>query len=209
MKTALEQLKSANLPLSQLTAVVAERDGADAAIAFAAELQKLIHLGWICHSVLPFATAIPIAENYSFSYPDLPWPAQTLTLSRFAYLHQENQQFVLESPRSKSKIVLLDWRVTGLIAKLAQSHQEFSVDDFVDIQLDTEVVHLLLHLLIATEMIDVAPEDSTVTQWRFHNLLFHRRTRSDRWDDSRKSKIPIFEERDRYCGFQLSEVRSR
>jgi SagB-type dehydrogenase family enzyme len=198
LKTALEHLKYANFTLLQLTAVVAELDGADAAIEFTTELQKLIHLGWICHSVLPFATAIPIAENYQLRSLATSWQTQPLLLSRFAYLHQENQQFVLESPRSKSKILLLDWRVAGLIAKLAQSHQEFSIDDFVDIQLDADVVQLLLHLLIATEMIDVEPEDSTVAQWKFHNLLFHRRTRLDRLDDSRKSKLPVFEERDRY-----------
>jgi oxazoline/thiazoline dehydrogenase len=31
---------------------------------FEAELQKLINLGWICHSVLPLATAIAIATDY-------------------------------------------------------------------------------------------------------------------------------------------------
>lgn len=198
LTTALKHLKHSALTLAQLTTVVADLDGVEAASEFVAELQKLIHLGWICHSVFPLATAIPVAENYQLKQLKANWQSQSLLLSRFAYLHQEHQQFVLESPCSKSKLVLLDWRAAGLIAKLAQSRQAVSMDDFTDIQIEPDAVQLLLQLLITTEMIDLEPEDSTVAQWRFHNLLFHRRTRLERLDDSRKSHMPIFEERDRY-----------
>jgi len=198
LKAALEHLKHSALTLSQLMAVVAELDGLEAADLFATELQKLIHLGWICHSVFPLATAIPIAEHYQFKQPDANWQLQPLRLSRFAYLHGEHQQLILESPRSQSKIILIDWRVAGFIAKLAQLQLEFSVDDFADTQIKADAIQALLQLLIATEMIDVEPEDSTISQWKFHNLLFHRQTRLTRLDNSHQSTIPIFEERDRY-----------
>ncbi|GET40935.1 SagB family peptide dehydrogenase [Microseira wollei] len=205
LKTALEHLKHSALTLPQLIAVVAELDGIDDGAMFETELHKLIKLGWICHSVLPLATAIPIAENYQFNLPDMvvveTFHETSLqppfALSRFAFLHQDDRQFFLESPLSKSKIVLLDWRVAGLIAKLAQSNSNLTIDTFVDTGLDAESIQKLLALLIATEMIVIEPEDSTISQWKFHNLLFHRQTRK-KLDSSSKSTIPIFEERDRY-----------
>ncbi len=198
LKTALEHLKHDHLTLFQLATVVADLDGEEAAILFAAELQKLIHLGWICHSVLPLATAIPIAANYQFKPLNGDWQTQPLLLSRFAYLHQEHQQFVLESSQSKSKIILLDWRVAGLIAKLTQIRTGFSIDDLIDTQIESTSIQSLLQLLIATEMIEVEPIELTLAQWKFHNLLFHRRIRLERLDDSRKENIPVFEEHDRY-----------
>jgi oxazoline/thiazoline dehydrogenase len=202
LKTALEHLKHSAITLLELIAVVAELDGIDDSVIFETELHKLIQLGWICHSVLPLATAIPIAENYQFNPANIvetfhETSLQPFALSRFAFLHQDDRQFVLESPLSKSKIVLLDWRVAGLIAKLGQSNSDLTIDTFVDTGLDSESIEKLLALFIATGMIVVAPEDSTVSQWKFHNLLFHCQTRK-RLDNSGKSTIPIFKERDRY-----------
>ena len=198
LRKALEHLQHSALTLSQLIATVVDLDSSENGIIFETELQKLIHLGWICHSVLPLATAIPVVDNYRFHHPGETWQNQSLILSRFAYLHQESQQLILESPRSKSKVVLLDWRVAGVIAKLAQWHHEFSIDDFADIQIESNAIRALLRLLISTEMIDVEPEISTVAQWKFHSLLFHRRTRLDRLDNLPKPKLPVFDERDRY-----------
>jgi oxazoline/thiazoline dehydrogenase len=109
LRLALEHLKHSALTAAQLTALVVEADGVEDDLNFEAELQKLINLGWICHSVLPLATAIPIATNYQLISPVFDWD-KPFILSRFAFLRQENQQFVLESPLSKAKIILLDWR---------------------------------------------------------------------------------------------------
>jgi len=200
LKTALEHLKHSALTLPELIAVVAELDGIDDGEVFETELHKLIQLGWICHSVLPLATAIPIADNYQFNPANIVerFHETSLHLSRFTFLHQDDRQFVIESPLSKSKIVVLDWRVAGLIAKLAQSNSDLTIDTFVDTGLDLESIQKLLALLTATGMIVVEPEDATVAQWKFHNLLFHRQTRLDRLDNSSKSTLPIFEQRDRY-----------
>jgi hypothetical protein len=159
-------------------------------------LQKLINLGWICHSVLPLATAIPIAENYQLV--NSVWDEQqSLILSRFAFLPQENQQFVLESPLSKAKIILLDWRAAALIAKLAQVDSSFTLLTVGDSLIDIEIARSLIQLLIATGMISLEPESEALAEWQFHNLLFHRQTRSNRLDDARKSKIPHFEDSER------------
>ncbi len=196
LRSALEHLKHSALTIAQLTALVVEADGVKDGLSFEAELQKLINLGWICHSVLPLASAIPIAENYQLISPIFDWQ-QPLMLSRFAFLHQENQQFILESPLSKAKIILLDWRATAVIAKLAQFDSSFTCLNLAELLIDVEIAQSLIYLLIATEMIPLEPESKALAQWQFHNLLFHRQTRLQRLDDPYKSKPPRFEDRER------------
>ncbi|HEY9617667.1 MAG TPA: SagB family peptide dehydrogenase [Microcoleaceae cyanobacterium] len=196
LQSALEHLKHSALTAAQLTALVAELDGAEDGLEFESELQKLISLGWICHSVLPLATAIPIAENYQFFSRVFDWQ-QPFILSRFAFLHQENQQCVLESPLSKAKIILLDWRAAALIAKLAQFDSSFTLLTLADSLIDVEIARSFIQLLIATQMISLEPESKALAEWQFHNLLFHRQTRLNRLDDPRKSKMPRFEDHER------------
>jgi oxazoline/thiazoline dehydrogenase len=196
LRLALSHLKHSALTATQLTALVVETDGVEAGLNFEAELQKLINLGWICHSVLPLATAIAIATDYQLISPVFDWDKH-FTLSRFAFLRQENQQFVLESPLSKAKIILLDWRAAALIGKLAQSNSSFTLENLADSLIDVEIVQSLIQLLIATKMISLEPESEALAEWEFHNLLFHRQTRLKRLDDARKSKMPRFEDRDR------------
>jgi len=197
LRTALEHLKHSTVTASQLTALVVEADGVEDGLNFETQLQKLINLGWICHSVLPLATAMAIAPNYRFVAAVFDEQQQPLTLSRFAFLRQENQQFVLESPLSKAKIILLDWRASALIAKLAQLDSSFTFLTLADSLIDAEIVRSFIQLLITTEMISLEPESEALAEWQFHNLLFHRQTRLDRLDDSRKSKMPRFEDSER------------
>lgn len=197
LKAALEHLKYSALTVSQLTAIVAALDGIEDNITFEPELQKLIHLGWICHSVLPLATAIPITENYYLDDSILDWQQQPLTLSRFAFLHQDNNQFVLESPLSKAKILLLNWQATALIAKLAQPDSAFTPASLAELLIDADVADSFMRLLIATQMIAVQPESEALAEWQFHNLLFHRQTRLERLDNPHKSKPPHFEGQER------------
>ena len=191
LKIALECLKNSAATATQLTDLVLQSDGIEAALNFEAELQKLIRLGWICHSVLPLATAIAIAENYQLVAPVLDWQ-QTLMLSRFAFLRQENQQFVLESPISKAKIILLDWRATALIGKLTQVDASFTLETLADGLIDAQIARSFVQLLVATQMIVLEPESDALSEWQFHNLLFHRQTRLQRLDEPRKSEIPQF-----------------
>jgi oxazoline/thiazoline dehydrogenase len=196
LRLALEHLKHSALTAAQLTTLVLEADGVADGINFETELQKLIRLGWICHSVLPLATAIPIVPDYQLVSAVFDWE-QPMLLSRFAFLRQENQQFVLESPLSKAKIILLDWRASALIAKLAQPNSSFTLETLADSLIAPEIVRSLLQLLIATEMISLEPESEALAEWQFHNLLFHRQIRSNRLDDPHKSKIPLFEDHER------------
>ncbi|MBD2301203.1 SagB family peptide dehydrogenase [Nostoc sp. FACHB-190] len=204
LRTALESLKYSSQTFSQLQAVIAELDGIEASLNFEFELQKLINLGWISHSVLPLATAIAIAENYQFVVPpfdeEQPWlvsEAEPLILSRFAFLRQEKQQFILESPLSQAKIILLDWRATALIGKLAEVDSPFTFLTLADGLIDAEIARSFVQLLIATKMIQLEPESKALTEWQFHNLLFHRQTRLVPLDEPPKSEIPQFEDSER------------
>lgn len=197
LKAVLDHLKHSAFTLIQLIAVVAELDGAEDGIAFEAELQKLIHLGWICHAVLPLAIAIPIAEDYQFNAPRIDWHQQPLTLSRFAFLHQDNHQFILESPLSKAKIALLNWQATAIIAQLTQPNSVFTPEKFAELPIAHDALEAFIQLLIATEMITIEPEATAIAQWKFHNLLFHRQTRLERLETKPKA-LPYFEDGDRY-----------
>ncbi|MEH2246148.1 SagB family peptide dehydrogenase [Nostoc sp.] len=197
LRTALEHLKYSTQTVSQLQAVIAELDGVEASLNFESELQKLISLGWISHSVLPLATTIAIAENYQFVAPVFDWQ-QPLMLSRFAFLRQENQQFVLESPLSKAKIILLDWRATALIGKLAEVDASNTLLTLADALIDAEIVRSFMQLLMATGMIALEPESKALSQWKFHNLLFHRQTRLQRLDEPQKSEIPQFDDHQQF-----------
>ena len=197
LRSALEQLKNSNLTAAQLTDLVLETDGVEEGLIFEVELQKMINLGWICHSVLPLATAIPILENYQFISPV--WDEQQpLILSRFAFLHSEDQQFVLESPLSKAKIILLDWRATALMAKLVELETSFTLSTLTELLIESEIAQAFLQLLVATEMIALEPESKALSQWQFHNLLFHRQTRSNRLDEPRKSDLPQFDDHEKF-----------
>ncbi|MFG6098920.1 SagB family peptide dehydrogenase [Leptothoe sp. ISB3NOV94-8A] len=202
LKAALEHLKYSALTLTQLVAKVVELDGPEAGLTFEPELQKLIRLGWICHSVLPLVTAIPITDNYQFEdgsadgSADGPW--QLPTLSRFAFLHQDNQQFVLESPLSKAKIVLWDYRAAAMVAKLATPNKSLTLEEITETLIDLDTAQRFIQLLIATGMAIVEPEPKALTHWEFHSLLFHRQTRLQRLDDPHQAELPFFEDRDRY-----------
>lgn len=197
LKAALAHLKQSVLTLAELIAIVTELDGPEDGIAFDAELQKLIHLGWICHGVLPLAIAIPIAEDYQFNASHIDWQQKPLTLSRFAFLHQDNHQFVLESPLSKTKIALLNWKATAIITHLTQTNSVLTLENFAEIPIAHDALESFIQLLIATQMITIEPEAPAIAQWKFHNLLFHRQTRLERLET--KPKVPpYFEDGDRY-----------
>lgn len=104
MSAALNLLKSSHKTRQQLITLVAQTDGEEGAAKCSRELDKLIALGWVCHSVLALATAIPIVEeDYRFNYPTTEALQGKVTLSRFAYLHQCQGETILDVPSLKLK----------------------------------------------------------------------------------------------------------
>lgn len=185
LQEVLYALKQGNQTLEQLRKQLVETDGIETAEKFEAYLERLNKLGWICHSIilspLSLATAIPMAGNYQFHHYDIDWEQNAFTLSRFAYLRQFEGKTLLESPLSQSKIILLDWRSSALIAKLAQPQTLAElIEDIPDIS--EEIGQQFLYLLLATQMLSFETDEPPLVFWEFHDLLFHSRSRNGRHD---------------------------
>ncbi|MEO1432884.1 MAG: SagB family peptide dehydrogenase [Cyanobacteria bacterium J06633_8] len=182
LEAALKSLAHTSNTLDQLRLLVIKNDGLEGLLKFNYYFQKFINLGWICHSVLPLATAIPIAEDYSFNYVDIDWQQQSFSLSRFAYFHQLEKQMVLESPLSKAKLILLDWRSAALISKLSEPQTCTSLISEIP-NITEEIAQQFIQLLLATKMLSLEDNNSHLLQWEFHDLLFHNRSRVGRHDN--------------------------
>ena len=186
LQAALNQLKGGTKNLAQLQQLVITKDGIEGVKEFNIYLQKLINSGWICHSILGLATAIPlVVEDYPFTYQEINWQQDNFTLSRFAFLHQLDGKMVLECPCSKSKIILQDWRGAALISKLSQPQSCTTLSAEIP-GITPEVAQQFLSLLLATSFInseiEIESEKPPLMYWEFHDLLFHSRSRIGRHD---------------------------
>ncbi|MEA5472123.1 SagB family peptide dehydrogenase [Spirulina sp. 06S082] len=174
-------LKQGNKTLSQLQKDAIASDNFESLALFDAYLQKLIQLGWIYHLVIPLAKAVPMVGNYHLDRDEIDWQNDTFILSRFAYLHSIDGEMCLESPLSQSKVLLLDWRSSALIAKLSQPQTVTEL--MTDIPDLTEAIaQQFVSLLFATQMLAPKTARSPLIFWEFHDLLFHSRSRSGRHD---------------------------
>jgi len=180
LKTAVKTLYDTGGTVSKLKHIVQQSDGIYGLLKFHLYLQKFISLGWICHSVFPLATAVPLTSDYQFSIPVVHWQEQCFTLSRFAYLHQVAGQMVLESPLSQAQVTLLDWRTVALVAKLSQPQTCSTLVSEIP-GVTQEIGQQFLSLLLATQMVFLPEaENAALAQWDFHDLLFHARSRQGR-----------------------------
>lgn len=179
LQSALICLKNLYKTASQLKQLVVETDGFERGNKFDLYIQKLINLGWICHSLLPLAVAIPMGEDYQFDCINCDWQQEKFILSRFAYLHQVDGDIILESPQSKAKIILYDWRGLALIGKLSQLQNYTTLISEIP-EITEEVAQHFISLLFATKMLSVEADNSHLMQWEFHDLLFHSRSRVGR-----------------------------
>lgn len=188
VRAALKTLYGTGATATQLRQLVQQADGIFGRLEFHSYLQKLTSLGWICYSVLPLATAVPIASDYQLSVPVVDWQQKLCMLSRFAYLHQVKGQMVLESPLSKAKVILPDWRGAALVAKLSQPQTCITLVSGIS-EIAEETAQHFLSLLLATQILSVVTASATslpeaenpiLAQWDFHDLLFHTRSRQGR-----------------------------
>ncbi|MCC3474666.1 MAG: PatA/PatG family cyanobactin maturation protease [Microcoleus sp. PH2017_15_JOR_U_A] len=177
---ALDRLKAGNTTTASVVQGLAELDGQAAGEEFALTLQQLDNRGWLSYAVLPLAVAIPMVESAELNLTE-PYSTQTrLGLSRFAYQHPYEGTMVLESPLSKFRIKLLDWRASALLAQLAQPQTLATLTP--PPYLGPETAYQFLNLLWATGFLTADPEPPLLQLWDFHNLLFHSRSRNGRHD---------------------------
>jgi SagB-type dehydrogenase family enzyme len=111
-----------------------------------------------------------------------------IRLSRFAFCRSRGNGLVLESPLAGFRAVLSHRVAREMVAELgsARTARDFANDGHPL----TEVTELLGHL-VGAGLVEVgtpdgrfgSDEDPTLRQWDFHDLLFHSRIRSGRYDD--------------------------
>ena len=177
---ALDRLKEGNTTTASLVQGLAELDGRAAGEQFALTLQQLDERGWLSYAVLPLAVAVPMVESAELNLTEPYWTQTRLGLSRFAYQHSYEGTMVLESPLSKFRVKLLDWRASALLAQLAQPQTLATLTP--PPYLGPETAYQFLNLLWAAGFLTADPEPPSLQLWDFHNLLFHSRSRNGRHD---------------------------
>ncbi len=176
----LESLKEGNTTTASLVQGLAEVDGRAAGEQFALTLQQLDERGWLSYAVLPLAVAVPMVESAELNLTEPYWTQTRLGVSRFAYQHPYEGTMVLESPLSKFRVKLLDWRASALLAQLAQPQTLATLTP--PPYLGPETAYQFLNLLWAAGFLTADPEPPSLQLWDFHNLLFHSRNRNGRHD---------------------------
>ena len=188
---ALRTLSSDGATVEHLFEIVTQHEGTDGLPRFLSYLDRFRTSGLLCQTVTwsggKLATLIPVSSAYQEGLRESPESARYV-LSDFAYLHKEGEHFVLESPLAHAKIVLHDWRATVLVHTCAVSHSlEALAGMFQDLPADvtSAFVHLLLNCrMLSSVSQDGQPtqEEQVLSQWEFHDLLFHTRSRLGRHD---------------------------
>jgi cyanobactin maturation PatA/PatG family protease len=180
MGMALDSLKAGNTTPESLVQGLAELEGQAAGEQFGQMLQQLDERGWLSYAVLPLAVVIPMVDSAELNLTEPYWTQTRLSLSRFAYQHPYEGTMVLESPLSKFRVKLLDWRASAILAQLAQPQTLGSLTP--PPYLGAETAYQFLNLLWATGFLTADPEPPSLRLWEFHNLLFHSRSRLGRHD---------------------------
>jgi len=131
------------------------------------------------------ATVVPALPTYQYEPVPLQ-PGQPYLLSRFACLHRQGNQLVLESPLAPVKILLYDYRATGLLHALTQPQPvEQLYHEFYYVAPAT--IATLLSLFLSCDMVTPVSQgqpsedsDPALAGWAFHDLLFHSHSRLGR-----------------------------
>jgi len=101
-------------------------------------------------------------------------------LSRFAYCHRFEDQWILESPLADSFVILEDIRAVAVLFLLTDPHRSSDIPAKVPGLSSKEALHLF-QLFYDAGALSVADEkDESLEQWEFHDLLFHARSRTGR-----------------------------
>jgi SagB-type dehydrogenase family enzyme len=189
LRQAIDVLASTGASEEELAGIALKKDGPDALARFYYLLTTFTTHRIIRYTVAlngqRLATLAPASAHFSFS----PAPVNQKTnyvLSRFAYLHRDGQEMIMESPLSHGRITLHGPVATAIVSALSEANTLAALhEQFPDILPD--VVSLFLEMLLgggfACEVRpgETYPEESeALTQWEFHDLLFHARSRLGR-----------------------------
>lgn len=189
LRRTFSVLLSTGATENELAGLVREADGAAALPVFYYYLLLFAERRMLCYGLSSngrnIATLCPISEFFEFS-PAPPAAHSAYTLSRFAYLHRERVDMVLESPLAHGRIVLNGWEAAAIIAELREPQTVASLCSRLP-DLPAGMVSLFLEMLVGAGFTsetssgrDGFAGNDALPQWEFHDLLFHARSRLGR-----------------------------
>jgi SagB-type dehydrogenase family enzyme len=128
--------------------------------------------------------------------PQVPdyWPqtpklgdAETIVLSRFAYLRRRGSEMVLESPRAGALFRICDSDIAAAIALLSTPQRisrlrrqiEFPGIEFLALLVDCRILFKVDDTTVTANLRAAEGEDNLVL-WDFHDLVFHARSTEGR-----------------------------
>jgi SagB-type dehydrogenase family enzyme len=139
-----------------------------------------------CLGDTPLATLVPLGPAPQERNGHKTRTSATVyALSRFAYLHRNGGEMVVECPLAHSRIVLHDPRATMLVAALAKP---VTIEDLASHTRDfpADAVRPFVEFLAGARMVEQTDADGPANEvpaaWEFHDLLFHSRSRRGRSD---------------------------
>jgi oxazoline/thiazoline dehydrogenase len=189
LRKTIDVLSSIGATEDELTRVIKELDGVTGLAPLHYYLLTFAECRILSYTISygdrRLATLAPASIFFHFS----PAPVDSdskYTLSRFAYLHREQEDLILESPLAHGKITLHGWEGAAMAAELAKAQTLGSLCGLLpDVSRDT--VALFLEMLIGACFVsELNPEEpytgesEILAQWDFHDLLFHARSRLGR-----------------------------
>ena len=171
-------ITAADEPLPEITRMQSFVNGVQFLFVHSVELDSVL-----------LADAVPTSNSARFA--GFAGPAHTpetasVSLSRFAYLHQVEGILTLENPLSRYRARLYDPLLSALLAASARPR---TVAELVAVVPEPvrAGAHAVLDLLVASGLLDSEPQpeprQTRLRQWGFHDLLFHARSRSGRHDE--------------------------
>jgi SagB-type dehydrogenase family enzyme len=154
--------------------------------------------------LLEYGLAPPGGEDVIAIEPQIPdyWPqiaklgnADTIVLSRFAYLRRRGSDLVLESPRSPALFRISDAKIAGAIAGLTtpQKISELRKEkDFVGLALLGLLVEceILFKVGAKSDGLRLDEGDKNLVVWDFHDLLFHTHSTEGRQANPLGGRFP-------------------
>ncbi len=189
LRKVIDALSSAGATEDELTGLIEELDGVTGLAPLYYYLLTFAECRILSYTISygdrRLATLAPSSIFFRFS-PAPVDPHSKYTLSRFAYIHREQEDLILESPLAHGKITLLSWEGAAVAVELAKAQTVGSLCGLLP-GVSRETVSLLLEMLLGACFVsELNPEEpytgesEVLTQWDFHDLLFHARSRLGR-----------------------------
>lgn len=193
LKTVIEKLCAEGADEDNLADLYIQIEGAGSLARFYYNLERFRKFNLICYPLNQEGRCIATLQPGSPQFNILKTivnPDAKYALSRFAYLHSEQETTVLESSLGHAKIELHDWKAAAVVHQLAspQTLAELQAlnPEFTENTLET-LIAFCLHAK-AIGFSDASGEESQeesapLQQWEFHDLLFHTKSRLGRHDN--------------------------